>query len=147
MSAAALSVVDLNFRYGYVPAVQGVGLEVGVGQIVTVIGPNGAGKSTTLNAIMGVLRPAQGRCGSIEPTWERPTWEIASPSASCRSGGMSLFSYVFRAARCWSPPFKPTFASGWFKTFQDRNGRSARFRSSLTASKLAESGSRNAPPI
>lgn len=54
--SAALSVVDLSVRYGDVPAVQGIGLEVGVGEIVTVIGPNGAGKSTTLNAIMGVLR-------------------------------------------------------------------------------------------
>jgi len=62
MSQSILLAVDqLAVNYGRVEAVHGVSLTVGEGQIVTVIGPNGAGKSTTLNALMGMLRPARGK--------------------------------------------------------------------------------------
>ena len=55
MAEAALAVRDLGVRYGSVPAVRGLTLEVGKGEIVGLIGPNGAGKSTTLHAIMGLI--------------------------------------------------------------------------------------------
>lgn len=54
-----LDVRDISVSYGGIPAIEGMSLSVGAGQIVTVIGPNGAGKSTLLNAIMGIL-PARG---------------------------------------------------------------------------------------
>jgi branched-chain amino acid transport system ATP-binding protein len=50
----------LEVRYGSVPAVRGVSLEVAEREIVGLIGPNGAGKSTTLHAIMGLVPPARG---------------------------------------------------------------------------------------
>jgi branched-chain amino acid transport system ATP-binding protein len=56
----ALAVEELEVRYGSVPAVRGLGLEVGRGEIVGLIGPNGAGKSTTLHAIMGAVRASAG---------------------------------------------------------------------------------------
>jgi branched-chain amino acid transport system ATP-binding protein len=56
-----LSVEGLETRYGSVPAVRGVTLEVQARDLVGVIGPNGAGKTTTLQTIMGLLRPAAGR--------------------------------------------------------------------------------------
>ena len=56
----ALEVVGLEVRYGTVPAVRGLDLGIGQGEIVGLIGPNGAGKSTTLHAIMGAARPAAG---------------------------------------------------------------------------------------
>ena len=55
MADPALAVRDLGVRYGSVPAVRGLTLEVGKGEIVGLIGPNGAGKSTTLHAIMGLV--------------------------------------------------------------------------------------------
>ena len=58
MAEAALEVRNLEVRYGSVPAVRGLHLEVGKGEIVGLIGPNGAGKSTTLHAITGLV-PAQ----------------------------------------------------------------------------------------
>jgi len=50
---AVLELVELDVRYGGVPAVRDLSLEVRAGEIVGLIGPNGAGKSTTLHAIMG----------------------------------------------------------------------------------------------
>jgi branched-chain amino acid transport system ATP-binding protein len=55
-----LEVWGLDVRYGTVPAVRGLDLELGRGEIVGLIGPNGAGKSTTLNAIMGAVRVGAG---------------------------------------------------------------------------------------
>jgi len=58
--SAVLELEGLDVRYGSVPAVRGLSLEVGKGELVGLIGPNGAGKSTTLHAIMGVVPSAAG---------------------------------------------------------------------------------------
>jgi branched-chain amino acid transport system ATP-binding protein len=50
---STLELDRLDVRYGAVPAVRGLSLEVKPGEIVGLIGPNGAGKSSTLHAIMG----------------------------------------------------------------------------------------------
>ena len=55
-----LEIKDLHVRYGNIPAVRGVSLEVNKGEIICVVGPNGAGKSTTLLTIAGAQSPAQG---------------------------------------------------------------------------------------
>ena len=57
---AMLEVEELEVRYGAVPAVRGVTLTVGRGEIVGLVGPNGAGKSTTLLSIMGMVPPRAG---------------------------------------------------------------------------------------
>jgi branched-chain amino acid transport system ATP-binding protein len=56
-----LEVETLHARYGYAPVVRGVSFSVDGGEIVSIFGRNGAGKTTTLRAIMGWLRPSQGR--------------------------------------------------------------------------------------
>jgi branched-chain amino acid transport system ATP-binding protein len=55
-----LHVENLEVRYSRVPAVRGVSLHVGEGELVSVVGPNGAGKSSTLLAIAGAQRPSAG---------------------------------------------------------------------------------------
>jgi branched-chain amino acid transport system ATP-binding protein len=60
MPDALLELVELDVAYNDVPAVRGLSLSVGRGEIVGLIGPNGAGKSTTLHAIMGLVRSAGG---------------------------------------------------------------------------------------
>jgi len=56
----ALALERLEVRYSGVPAVRGIDLEVGGGEIVGLVGPNGAGKSSTLHAVMGVAGIAGG---------------------------------------------------------------------------------------
>jgi ABC-type branched-subunit amino acid transport system ATPase component len=58
---ARLAAEDLYAGYGPVPVLQGVSLRAAPGQIVAVVGPNGAGKSTAFKAIVGLVRPTQGR--------------------------------------------------------------------------------------
>jgi branched-chain amino acid transport system ATP-binding protein len=55
-----LELVNLQVRYGAVPAVHGIDLAIGEGEVVGLIGPNGAGKSSTLAAVMGLVPPSRG---------------------------------------------------------------------------------------
>ena len=57
-----LKVADLHAYYGKSHILQGVNLEVGEGEIVSLLGRNGVGRSTTCKAIMGEVPPE----GSIE---------------------------------------------------------------------------------
>ena len=52
-----LSVRDLHAYYGKSHILQGVNLEVGGGEIVSLLGRNGVGRSTTCKAIMGLVEP------------------------------------------------------------------------------------------
>ncbi len=50
-----VNICDLKKTFADVTAVNGVSLEVGVGDIHGILGPNGAGKSTTINCMLGLL--------------------------------------------------------------------------------------------
>src|SRR5271166_3328014 len=50
-----LDVAGLSTGYGKIGVLHGVGLTVGVGEVVALLGPNGAGKTTLLRAISGLL--------------------------------------------------------------------------------------------
>jgi branched-chain amino acid transport system ATP-binding protein len=54
-SSSMLLLKDVHSYYGNIHALQGVTIEVGRGEIVTLIGANGAGKTTTLKTICGLL--------------------------------------------------------------------------------------------
>ena len=55
-----LEIRGLEAAYGDVPALSGVTLRVGDGEIVALLGPNGAGKSTLLGCVAGLVRPRAG---------------------------------------------------------------------------------------
>lgn len=61
MREAAINLYDLTVAYDRHPAIHHVSGEFAPGSLTAVIGPNGAGKSTMLKAIVGLLRPAEGR--------------------------------------------------------------------------------------
>ncbi|MFZ2798704.1 MAG: ABC transporter ATP-binding protein [Syntrophorhabdus sp.] len=55
-----LKVVKVEVRYGGIPIIHDVSLEVKQGELVAVVGSNGAGKSTLLKTIAGALHPTKG---------------------------------------------------------------------------------------
>jgi branched-chain amino acid transport system ATP-binding protein len=55
-----LQVRELSKNFGGLAAVDGVSLEVRVGELHAVIGPNGAGKTTLINMLSGDLTPSAG---------------------------------------------------------------------------------------
>jgi branched-chain amino acid transport system ATP-binding protein len=54
-----LEVDELQVWYGAAPALWGVSLSLGAGELLSVVGPNGAGKTTLINALCGI-QPVRG---------------------------------------------------------------------------------------
>ncbi|WP_312130148.1 ABC transporter ATP-binding protein [Diaphorobacter nitroreducens] len=73
-----LSVESVHAHYGKSHVLQGVSLQVGDGELVTLLGRNGAGKTTTLKTIAGVMAPTQGQVRfSGEPVHQLATHLVA----------------------------------------------------------------------
>jgi ABC-type sugar transport system ATPase subunit len=58
---SGLRLEDVTVDYGGLPALDGLGLEVADGELLTVLGPSGSGKSTLLRAIAGLQPLTRGR--------------------------------------------------------------------------------------
>ncbi len=62
----------LKKRYeGGTVAVDGLDLEIGVGECFGLLGPNGAGKTTTVEILEGLLAPTEGDVEILGMTWAR----------------------------------------------------------------------------
>ena len=68
-SAPALVCRGLRKRYGSVVAVDGLDLEVRVGECFGLLGPNGAGKTTTVEILEGLLQPDEGEVEILGLRW------------------------------------------------------------------------------
>ena len=55
-----LAVENLHLRYGDNPILQGVGLTLSRGEVVSLLGPSGSGKTTLLRAVAGLEVPHEG---------------------------------------------------------------------------------------
>lgn len=69
----AVQTIGLTRRFGDKVAVDQLDLSVAEGEFFGFLGPNGAGKSTTINMLVGLLRPTEGRAliQGID-IWEQP---------------------------------------------------------------------------
>ncbi len=87
-----LEVQNLHVYYGGIHALQGISFSVAEGQVVTLLGANGAGKTTTLRAIMGLVRPREGRItlNSFSLVGKRP-YEIVRLGLSMAPEGRRIF--------------------------------------------------------
>jgi ABC-type branched-subunit amino acid transport system ATPase component len=59
-TAPLLEARDIDFSYGHVQVLFGVGLSVSAGEVVALLGTNGAGKSTLLRVISGLAPASRG---------------------------------------------------------------------------------------
>ncbi len=48
-------------RFGGAEVLHDISMHVDAGEIVTIVGPNGSGKSTLLRALLGIIKPAEGK--------------------------------------------------------------------------------------
>src|SRR3954463_5786856 len=69
-----LKITNLHKRYGVVPAVRGIDLDVPSGEFTVLVGPSGCGKSTLLRTIAGL---EEASAGTVEIGGKNVTW--ASP--------------------------------------------------------------------
>lgn len=56
-----LSIQDLNIKFNEHQILKDINFDVYTNQIITIIGPNGAGKSTLIKAILGFIKPSNGK--------------------------------------------------------------------------------------
>jgi ABC-2 type transport system ATP-binding protein len=68
-SPGVIRMSGLTYRYANgAPALNGVDLEIGVGEVVAVVGPASSGKSTLLRVLAGLVPPS---AGTVELPWRR----------------------------------------------------------------------------
>ena len=88
-----LELNDLDVCYGPVPALRGISMTVGDGEMVALVGANGAGKTTTLRTISGMLSPAR---GTITFDGQRiddmPPWKVIEHGVAHLPEGRALFT-------------------------------------------------------
>lgn len=56
-----ITLINVTLGYGGTPVLRGIELAVGSGDFLGLVGPNGAGKTTLLRAIIGLIKPMEGR--------------------------------------------------------------------------------------
>lgn len=87
ITPSAVSVQDLQIRYGNATVINGLNLEIAPREFLVLLGPSGCGKSTLLNAIAGLNDVAGGQ---IHISGKNVTW--AEPKD--RGIGMVFQSYA-----------------------------------------------------
>ena len=85
-----LRISNLHVKYGPIPALRGLDMQVNAGEIVALIGANGAGKSTTLKAISGLVSSSGGAIalkGARSPGFRRNSGSNSALFMSRKAGG------------------------------------------------------------
>jgi thiol reductant ABC exporter CydD subunit len=85
---ADLILDDVTLAYGDDAVVRGLSASIPAGRVTVINGPSGAGKTTVLNALLGFLRPREGRVMiggqdlaeiDVRQWWENVAWVPQSP--------------------------------------------------------------------
>jgi ABC-2 type transport system ATP-binding protein len=86
-TASAVALKNVSKHFGAVRAVDGIDLDLAVGEITALLGPNGAGKTTTIDMILGLGKPDT---GTVEVLGMKPAAAIGRGliSAVMQSGGL-----------------------------------------------------------
>jgi ABC-2 type transport system ATP-binding protein len=108
--AFALQGVRKSFRHFQL---EGLDLQLPLGQIMGLVGPNGAGKSTTIRLLMGLIAP---EAGSIEVLGHQLPGGVAAAKRDVAfvSDDMSLFS---TATLEWHMRFVASMYPGWDEVY------------------------------
>ena len=97
-----IDVRGLTKRYGARTVVDGVSLDVNVGEVVGLLGPNGAGKTTTFYMVVGLVTPDGGTVVLIGPDGRET--DITTPA---HAYARDRRSRVPRAGDLGLPPLEP----------------------------------------
>jgi branched-chain amino acid transport system ATP-binding protein len=104
-----LKLNDLKAGYGKSEVLQGVSIEVHVGEVVTLVGANGAGKTTTLKTLCGIVKARSGSIvfDSIELTAHEPH-EIVELGITMIPEGRQLFPFFTIEENLLMGAYKPS---------------------------------------
>jgi branched-chain amino acid transport system ATP-binding protein len=92
MLAPVLETEDIEFSYGPLQVLFGVGVAVADGERVGLLGTNGAGKSTLLGVLSGSLKPTRGRVRLFgEDVTGREPHELVDRGLMQIAGGRAMF--------------------------------------------------------
>lgn len=70
-AAGVVAVRHVTVRYGRVPALEAVTLDVSPGAVYALLGRNGAGKSSLIRCLLGQQKPESGTCFLFgKPSWD-----------------------------------------------------------------------------
>ena len=89
---AHVELKNLRKVYGKTVAVDGVDLEVGKGEFMTLLGPSGCGKTTTLRMVAGLIEPTDGEIRVGGRLLSSPGTKVVPPEK--RNMGMVFQSYA-----------------------------------------------------
>ena len=143
-----LSVEDVSFTYPSAtdPALEGVSLEIGAGEIVALVGENGSGKTTLAKLLCRLYLPHAGRIlwdgvdtATVDPDGLRRSVAVifqASSTTRCRHGRTSAWAATSDSTtwtRWWRQPPRPAPTTPW------PSCRRATTRSSAPSSTAARS--------
>ncbi len=113
MSEPAIRTLGLTKFYGKHRGIEGVDLNIAVGEVFGFLGPNGAGKSTTIRLLLDLLRPTSG-AASVLGMDPRTDAQAVRQRVGYLPGDLSMYPdmsarqlcFYFAALRGMDPPVK-----------------------------------------
>ena len=98
---------DIYKSYGDTPALRGVSLEVGGGEVLGLLGPNGAGKTTLIRILLDIIRPD---AGSVSVFGKPLSRRVFVPQGPIGSDEVRVAERTYRIGPILFPP-RPEIAA------------------------------------